>query len=200
MPVNAADPLGLDNEDIVVIGRRMHPIEPTPDPMGQIAIDNFMSSKGESGGDQDRNNQQNCTANPLSYADAARDVGEVVSDIGAAAEVGGLVAAAAFPPVGGAVAFVGAVTTGVGTGIVFVANVSQGRWGAAIGNVAAFGAGMAAGRTVASLGRGAWRDAATGRFVRNPFGGDLRKAKKAIATFTASKAVDKAADAVRCSR
>ena len=141
-----------------------------------------------------------CATDPTSYADAARDVGEVVSDVGAAIEVGGLVAAAIFPPAGGAVATIGLITNGVGTAIVFGANVAQGRWGAAAGNVLSAGSGFGAQAIVGRLGQGAWRNVATGQFTRNPFGGDLGKAKQALARFAGEKSAAQAEQTIRCGR
>ena len=148
---------------------------------------------------QQQPKQNQCAASPeYTTADAARDVGEVVGDLGALAEIGGLAVGAVAPPVGGAIAFIGGVASYAGSGIVLAADVSQGRWAAAGGDLLSFAAGGAAGRVVGTLGKGAWRDVSTGRFVKNPLGGQFRKAKEAAARLAGEKFTGKAIDTIRC--
>ena len=102
------------------------------------------------------------------------------------------------PVAGAAIVGGGFILSATGEGLTGYANYSQGDYGALAGQVGEFAAEQAVGHYFGKLGKGALRDATTGRFRSNPLGGAFRNAKKEAAGFGAGKALGILWDAVRC--
>jgi len=130
--------------------------------------------------------------------DSIRELGSGVSTIGGVVQIVGVAASVGAPPVGGFIAAGGAITDGIGEALTLGANIADGDFGAIGQQALSRLAGGAAGKLLRNLSKGAFRNPATGRFEKNPFGGARRDLKRELGVQAVSKGFDGIVNAIRC--